>query len=169
MTTKQNSANPLEISLKESLLHWKASGVGRKLAKTSEESLQASHHQKKEPFSLYYVFNFWGSPPGLNSSLATYLDLNAKLLLVVAFLAFGNVFMIYQTRVGYCRYLAKEMEGSGCAEKFSLYSYLINFSAIFTSLDDDSGRQNLKSFFGLIVGGMLQFLFTMGVFPFLFM
>ena len=150
-----------EISLKKALRHWKESGVGREI-KTNK-----TNQCKKQAFSAIELLKLGTYPQGLNTSIATYLDLGARLLFLIAFLVVGNAALMFQTREGYCEYLSMSLEGVNCDQKFSLYSYLIDYVTVLDKLGGEG--DNLNNFFNSIKIGIILSILTVWALPVLFL
>ena len=153
-----------ESSLDKAVLHWKASGVGEELKKT--RICEFSGRYEKKPFSLMYMIRPWAYPPGLNSSIATYLDINSRLLIIVGFLVLGNLLLMYQTRQSYCKYLSVKFEGKRCEEQLTLYSFLVDSWTLEHNLKKDIKK--LEDLFASIKFGILVSNLTIWALPFLF-
>ena len=154
-------------NLKTALHNLKNSRAGLRPAQTRISEIDAT--PAKTPFSLKYLLKFWTTPPGLNNSIAMYLDLNTRLLILVGALVLGTSLLMHQTRVSYCKFYSNKLEDTSCEQKFSLYSYLIdavyieNYSFKFGLFKD------LKAFLEEIKIGVAVFIWTIWALPFLFL
>ena len=149
----------LEGQLNEAISHWKHSGAGKEIS--------TSPLTQKEPFSLMHLLKPCAYPQGLNTSLVTYLDLNFRLLTLISILILGNVVLMYETRSGYCKYMSKEMEGISCQERFSLYSYLVNDSAVYIKLANND--KELTDFYDFANIGILISQLTICLLPLIYL
>ena len=165
-TNEGQTEDFMDTNLKRAYEHWKESGVGQKSTQRSKAH-GLSDLSKKEPYSLKYVFKLWQYPPGLNSSMTTYLDLNFRLLILVSFLVFGNVLLMYQAKAGYCKYLFHQVEGVECGQNFSIYSYLV-YNPIFYIISQNSQQKQID-FFNSIRLGIILSIWTLWILPFLYL